>query len=183
MQIQKTSIAEVLIICPKRHGDERGFFSETFKLGALRSAGVAVEWVQDNHVYSAAPGVVRGLHFQTGAAAQAKLLRVSRGAILDVAVDIRSGSPTYGKHVAVELSAENWLQLYVPVGFAHGYCTITPDTEVLYKVSSEWSPEHEGGLLWDDPDLAIPWPVEPGAAILSERDRHWPRLRDFVTPF
>lgn len=183
MEITPTAIADVLLIRPKKHGDERGFFSETFKTSALKDAGVGVDWVQDNHVFSSSAGIVRALHFQKGAKAQAKLLRVTRGAILDVAVDIRSGSPTYGKHVAVELSSENWLQLYVPVGFAHGYCTMTSETEVLYKVSAEWSPQDEGGILWNDPDLAIAWPVGVERATLAERDRRWPRFRDFVTPF
>ncbi|HRE43770.1 MAG TPA: dTDP-4-dehydrorhamnose 3,5-epimerase, partial [Terricaulis sp.] len=137
MQIETTAIADVLILKPKKFGDHRGFFSETFKHAALAEAGVNLNWVQDNHSFSAARGVVRGLHFQREPNPQAKLLRVTRGAILDVAVDIRKASPTYGQHVAVELSAENWSQLYVPVGFAHGFCTLTENTEVLYKVTGD----------------------------------------------
>jgi dTDP-4-dehydrorhamnose 3,5-epimerase len=183
MEIERASIADVLIIRPVRHGDHRGFFSETFRAAALAEAGVDCAWVQENHSYSAASGVVRGLHFQRAPKVQAKLLRVIRGAIYDVAVDIRRASPTYGKHAAVELSAENWAQIYVPAGFAHGFCTLTPDTEVVYKVSAEYGPAEEGGVLWNDPDLAIAWPVAESAATLSDRDRQWPRFRDFASPF
>jgi len=183
MQIEQTAIADVLVIKPKKHGDHRGFFSETFKQAALAEAGVALDWVQDNHSFSAPRGVVRGLHFQGAPHAQAKLLRVTRGAILDVAVDIRKASPSYGRHVAVELSADNWSQLYVPAGFAHGFCTLTENTEVLYKVSAIWSPSDEGGLLWNDADIAIDWPVKAEEATLSARDLEWPRFKDFVSPF
>jgi dTDP-4-dehydrorhamnose 3,5-epimerase len=183
MQIERAEIADVLLIRPKKHGDQRGFFSETFRASALREHGVDVDWVQDNHSFSAARGVVRGLHFQRPPTAQAKLVRVIRGAILDVAVDIRKGSPTYRRHVAAELSADNWAQMYVPAGFAHGFCTLTPDCEVLYKVSADYAPADEGGVLWNDPDLGIAWPIEAGEATLSPRDREWPRFRDFVSPF
>jgi len=183
MQIERTDIDGPLILRPKKHGDHRGFFSETFRASALREAGVDVDWVQDNHSFSAARGVVRGLHFQRAPKAQAKLLRVIRGAILDVAVDIRKSSPTYGKHVAVELSAENWTQLYVPVGFAHGFCTLTENAEVLYKVSAEYGPADEGGVLWNDPDLGIDWPIDPEEATLSPRDREWPLFKQLVSPF
>ncbi|MBX3428463.1 MAG: dTDP-4-dehydrorhamnose 3,5-epimerase [Hyphomonadaceae bacterium] len=183
MRIERASIADILLIQPKKHGDSRGFFSETFRVAAMKDAGVDVDWVQDNHSLSQARGVVRGLHFQRAPKAQAKLLRVVRGAILDVAVDVRKNSPTYGEHVAVELSADNWTQLYVPVGFAHGFCTLTENCEVLYKVSAEYGPAEEGGLLWNDADLAIDWPIAPEEATLSVRDREWPRLRDIVSPF
>lgn len=183
MQIERAAIPDVLIIRTKKHGDHRGFFSETFKAAALREAGVELDWVQDNHSFSAARGVVRGLHFQRPPKAQAKLLRVTQGAVFDVAVDIRKGSATYGRHVAVELSAENWTQIYVPVGFAHGYCTLTENTEVLYKVSADYAPAEEGGLIWDDPDLGIDWPIRAGEATLSARDREWPRFREFISPF
>lgn len=176
MLIERAEIPDVLVITPVKHGDHRGFFSETFKASVLEEAGVRHTWVQDNHSYSAARGVVRGLHFQAAPFEQAKLVRVTCGAILDVAVDIRTQSTTYGRHVAVELSAENWRQLYVPPGFAHGYCTLTEDTEVLYKVSAPYSPAHEGGLLWNDPDLAISWPIDAADAILTDRDRRWPRF-------
>jgi dTDP-4-dehydrorhamnose 3,5-epimerase len=183
MEIEQTAISGVLIIRPTKHGDHRGFFSETFKQSALREAGIKLDWVQDNHSFSATRGVVRGLHYQRSPNAQAKLLRVTRGAILDVAVDLRTSSPTYGRHVAVELSAENWAQLYVPVGFAHGFCTLTENVEVLYKVTAPYSPADEGGVLWCDPDLEIPWPISPEEATLSARDLQWPRLRDLVSPF
>lgn len=183
MQIERAAIPDVLIIRPKKHGDHRGFFSETFRTSALREAGVDLDWVQDNHSFSAARGVVRGLHFQRHPKAQAKLLRVIRGAVFDVAVDIRRGSPTYGRHVAVELSAENWTQIYVPVGFAHGFCTLTENAEVLYKVSAEYGPAEEGGVLWNDPDLGIAWPIAAEEATLSPRDRDWPRFKDFESPF
>lgn len=183
MRFAPTAIADVLIVQPNKHGDHRGFFSETFKQAAFAEAGITHDWVQDNHSFSAARGVVRGLHFQRPPLAQAKLLRVTRGAILDVAVDIRTASPSYGRHVAVELSADNWAQLYVPIGFAHGFCTLSDNTEVLYKVSAVYGPAEEGGLLWDDPDLGIAWPVGSEAAVLNQRDRDWPRLKDFASPF
>ena len=183
MQIERSSIPEVLVIRPTKHGDERGFFSETFRASLLKEQGIAHDWVQDNHSFSAARGVVRGLHFQRAPKAQAKLVRVACGAVLDVAVDIRKGSSSFGRHVAVELSAENWTQLYVPAGFAHGFCTLTENTEVLYKVSAEYAPELEGGVLWNDPDLGIAWPISHKAATLSARDREWPLFRDFVSPF
>ncbi len=183
MEVERARIPDVAILRPMKHGDRRGFFSETFKASVLSGAGVSHEWVQDNHSFSATRGVIRGLHFQRAPKAQAKLLRVTRGAIMDVAVDIRKGSPTYGRHVSVELSEENWKQLYVPVGFAHGFCTLTDNVEVLYKVSAEYGPAEEGGLLWNDPDLGIAWPVEAAEATLSPRDLLWPRFEDFVSPF
>jgi dTDP-4-dehydrorhamnose 3,5-epimerase len=183
MIVEATAIGGVLILQPKKYGDARGFLSETFKVSALAEHGVTHEWRQDNHAFSLGAGVTRGLHFQYPPFAQAKLLRVVRGAILDVAVDVRRGSPTYGMHVAVELSADNWRQLYVPVGMAHGYCTLTLETDVLYKTSMEYAPHAESGLLWSDPDLNIAWPVGPPAAVLNTRDQRWPRLRDFETPF
>jgi dTDP-4-dehydrorhamnose 3,5-epimerase len=183
MEIERAVIPDVLILRAKKHGDHRGFFSETFRSVTLKEAGVDLEWVQDNHSFSASRGVVRGLHFQRHPRAQAKLLRVIRGAVLDVAVDLRSNSPTYGKHVAVELSEANWTQIYVPIGFAHGFCTLTEGAEVLYKVSAEYGPSEEGGLLWNDPDLGIDWPVDEREAILTERDRTWPPLRDLRSPF
>jgi dTDP-4-dehydrorhamnose 3,5-epimerase len=183
MEIERTEIEGVLIIRPKKFGDHRGFFSETFKRAALEAEGVSVDWVQDNHSFSATRGVVRGLHYQCAPMAQAKLLRVTRGAVLDAVVDIRRGSRTYGRHVAVELSAENWAQIYVPVGFAHGFCTLSDNTEVLYKVNADYAPALEGGLLWNDPDLGIDWPINAGDATLSARDLEWPRFKDFASPF
>ncbi|OYX04392.1 MAG: dTDP-4-dehydrorhamnose 3,5-epimerase [Caulobacter vibrioides] len=175
------AVPDVLLIEPKKFGDERGFFSETYNAKVLAEAGFAALFVQDNHSRSPAKGTVRGLHFQAPPFAQDKLLRVTRGAILDVAVDIRKGSPTYGQSVAVELSAENWRQLLVPKGFAHGFQTLTEDCEVLYKVTDYYAPASEAGLLWNDPALGIAWPgIEP---VINARDAAWPALADFKTPF
>jgi dTDP-4-dehydrorhamnose 3,5-epimerase len=176
MQIEDTAIAAVKIVTPKRHGDARGFFSEVYSRAGWRAAGLDLDFVQDNHSFSAPAGVIRGLHFQTAPFAQDKLVRVVRGRILDVAVDLRRGSPSFGRHVAVELSAENWRQLLVPVGFAHGFCTLEPDCEVLYKVTNVYSPAHDRGLAFDDPALGIAWGVDPAKAVLSEKDRKHPRL-------
>jgi dTDP-4-dehydrorhamnose 3,5-epimerase len=178
MKITQTELPGVLLIEPTRHGDERGLFVETFKADELAKAGVAISFIQDNLARSSAAGVVRGLHFQKPPFAQDKLIRCCRGAILDVAVDIRPGSPTFGRSVAVELSAENWLQLLVPAGFAHGYCTLTPDTEVAYKVSGAYAPQSEGGLLWNDPALGIAWPIAAEQATLNARDKGWPTLAE-----
>jgi dTDP-4-dehydrorhamnose 3,5-epimerase len=183
MELRATSIAAVTLITPARHGDERGFLSETYSRRAFAEAGIDLDFVQDNHSQSAPAGVVRGLHFQVPPVAQAKLVRVACGAILDVAVDLRRGSPTYGRHVAEMLSAANGRQMLVPVGFAHGFVTLAPDTVVLYKVTAPYSPAHDRGLAWDDPDLAIAWPVAAERAILSDRDRRQPRLADFDSPF
>lgn len=178
MDVLATAIPEVKIIKPKRHGDSRGFFSETYHRRDLALAGVYLDFVQDNHSLSAERGVIRGLHFQIPPCAQDKLVRVSRGSIFDVAVDLRKGSPTFARYVSVVLSAAEWNQLLIPVGFAHGFCTLEPGVEVDYKVTAHYSPEHDRGILWNDPDLAIPWPVAPGEAILSEKDRRLPRLSE-----
>lgn len=183
MQIEATAIPEVRIITPKRFGDARGFFEETYVRRRYVEAGIAMEFVQDNHSLSAEAGTVRGLHFQIPPFAQDKLVWCGRGAILDVAVDLRTGSPTFGRHVAVELTAANGRQLLVPVGFAHGFCTLVPDTEVFYKVSEYYSPEHDKGLAWDDPDLGIAWPVTAASAVLSDKDRRQPRLAQLGTVF
>lgn len=176
-------IEGLLLVEPKKLGDHRGFFSETYSRRRLAEAGFAGDFVQDNHSLSVAPGVVRGLHFQSPPFAQDKLVRVVRGAILDVAVDIRAGSPTFGDHVAVELSAANWRQLLVPAGFAHGFVTLAPDTEVIYKVTAYYAPEHDHGILWSDPALGIAWPVAAEAAVVSDKDRVQPRLADIASPF
>jgi dTDP-4-dehydrorhamnose 3,5-epimerase len=173
----------VLTLRPKRFGDERGFFSQTYSLSEMAQIGFDRPFVQDNHSMSGVRGTVRGLHFQAPPRAQDKLLRVVRGSILDVAVDIRVGSPTYGQSVAVELSAENGLQLLVPRGFAHGFQTLTDRTEVLYKVTEEYAPETEGGLLWSDPVLGIVWPINGGGATVNARDQSWPELINFKSPF
>jgi dTDP-4-dehydrorhamnose 3,5-epimerase len=177
MQTTPTAIPEVVHLRPVRHEDARGFFSETFRAAWFPG----LEFVQDNHSYSAAPGTLRGLHFQTHPHAQAKLVRVARGRVLDVAVDIRVGSPTFGEHVAVELSEDTGDQLLVPVGFAHGFLTLEPDTEVLYKVSAYHSAEHDTGIRWDDPDLAIPWGVT--GPLVSDKDAALPSLADLPTHF
>ena len=176
MHIERLAIPDVLVITPKKFGDERGFFSETFNASAFERAGIDLTFVQDNHAFSARQGTVRGLHFQTHPFAQAKLVRVVRGSILDVVVDIRKGSPTYGKHVSAVISAKAWNQILVPVGFAHGLCTLEPDTEVIYKVSGLYSAEHDRGLLWNDPALGIEWPVSAEEAIVSDKDRVQPTL-------
>jgi dTDP-4-dehydrorhamnose 3,5-epimerase len=165
-------------IVPARHRDVRGFFSEVWREDAMRDAGLDIRFVQENHALSQAMGTIRGLHFQIGEAVQTKLVRCPRGSILDVAVDIRRGSPTFGRHTAVVLSAENWKQLYVPAGFAHGYCTLEPETEVLYKVTAYYDPPSERGLAWDDPDLGIAWPIGIEQAVLAAKDRTYPRLAD-----
>ncbi|MGH9402372.1 MAG: dTDP-4-dehydrorhamnose 3,5-epimerase [Terriglobia bacterium] len=183
MEVQAAVIPDVKIIKPKRHGDSRGFFSETYHKKALAAAGIHLDFVQDNHSLSAERGVVRGLHFQTLPYAQDKLIRVARGAIFDVAVDLRKRSPTFGKHVSVVLSAAAWNQLFVPVGFAHGFCTLEPETEVIYKVTAYYSPENDKGLLWNDPALAIPWPVSADEAILSDKDKRLPRLAELKELF
>jgi dTDP-4-dehydrorhamnose 3,5-epimerase len=166
----------VRVITPYRHRDIRGFFSEVWRQDALTEAGIDVRFVQENHAASRAIGTIRGLHFQIGAAAQAKLVRCPRGSIFDVAVDIRHGSPTFGRHTGIVLSAENWKQLYVPEGFAHGYCTLEPDSEVMYKVTAYYDPASERGLAWDDPEIGIAWPVSADRAVLTERDRTFPQL-------
>ena len=178
MIVEQTAIPGVLVITPKRFLDGRGFFSETWKAVSFAEAGINVSFVQDNHARSDERGVVRGLHLQIGPNAQGKLVRVVRGSIWDVAVDARPGSPTYGKHAGVVLSAANWQQLWVPAGLLHGYCTLEPDTEVIYKVTAPWDRDAERGIIWNDPELAVPWPIAPGEAILSDKDKLLPRLRE-----
>jgi len=178
MEVTETAIAGIKILRPIRHVDERGFFSEVFRESTLRQHGININVVQENHSMSASEGVVRGLHFQIPPFAQAKLLRVTAGTVFDVAVDIRWGSPTFGRYVAVVLSAAEWNQIFIPTGFAHGFCTLEPATEIVYKVDSYYSAEHDRGLLWNDPSLGIDWPVDSGNAILSYRDRRHPLLSD-----
>jgi len=172
-----------VLIDGRRFGDHRGFFLETYSSQDFAALGIPDLFVQDNHSLSAEPGTIRGLHFQIPPRAQAKLVRVLRGAILDIAVDIRRSSRDFGRHVAVELSAANARQFYVPAGFAHGFCTLAPDTEVAYKVTDFYAPDCDRAIAWDDPDLGIAWPVAPGAAQLSEKDRRAPRLRDLAMGF
>ncbi|MFD1628163.1 dTDP-4-dehydrorhamnose 3,5-epimerase [Azospirillum griseum] len=178
MDIVSLDIPDVKIIRPKKFGDHRGFFSETYNKKAFAAAGIDLDFVQDNQSLSAEVGTVRGLHFQLPPFAQDKLLRVVRGAILDVAVDIRRNSPTYGQHVTAVISAAEWNQILVPIGFAHGFCTLEPDTEVIYKVTNYYSPEHDRGLLWNDPALGIDWPVSGDKARLSDKDHKHPPLAE-----
>lgn len=178
MKVTPLAIPDVLLMEPARHGDTRGFFSEVWKESALAAAGLGARFVQDNHSCSRDAGVLRGLHFQRPPHAQGKLVRVVRGRILDVVVDIREGSPTYGQHVTAEISAANWRQIWVPRGFAHGLITLEPDTEVLYKVDAEYNREADGAIAWNDPALGIAWPLPPDGPILSEKDAKAPRLAE-----
>lgn len=182
MKVCGTSLLGVRIIEPNRLGDHRGFFAETYSRRIYTEVGVDVEFVQDNHSLSAAAGTVRGLHFQAPPRAQAKLVRCGRGTIFDVVVDIRCGSPTYGQWAGFTLSAENGTQLYIPVGFAHGFATLEPDSEIVYKCSDYYAPETEGALRWDDPDIGIDWPIV-GDVILSEKDAGASLLADLDSPF
>lgn len=183
LSIVETQIPDVKIIEPPKFGDDRGFFSEVFNRRSLSEAGIDFDPVQDNHSLSATVGTVRGLHFQGPPSAQAKLVRVARGAILDVAVDVRHGSPTFGRHVAVELSAVNWRQLLVPKGFAHGFCTLERDTEVLYKVDAYYDPAVDFGIAWNDPALGIDWRVNAADAVLSDKDTRHPKLVEMQPVF
>jgi dTDP-4-dehydrorhamnose 3,5-epimerase len=178
LEVTSTAIPEVKLIVPARHSDARGFFSEVYSKKAFEAAGLGIDFVQDNHSFSAERGVIRGLHFQSSPYAQDKLVRVTRGAILDVAVDLRRGSATFKRHVKVRLSAEEWNQLFVPKGFAHGYCTLEANTEVLYKVSEYYHPECDRGIAWNDPELNIAWPFPPEDSILSHKDRGLPLLSE-----
>lgn len=183
MNFTRCSIADVIEITPKRHTDGRGHFVELFRADLFTAQAGNVTFVQHNQSLSRQSGTVRGLHYQTSPAAQGKLVRCARGAVVDVAVDLRRSSPTFGQHVAVALSADKDNQLWIPVGFAHGFCTLTPDTEVWYAVTHTYSPAHERGLLWNDPDLGIAWPVDADAVSIAPRDAEQPRLRDIADVF
>jgi dTDP-4-dehydrorhamnose 3,5-epimerase len=176
VNVRPLAIPDVKLIEPKVFRDERGFFSETFSERDLARVGLELRFVQDNHSLSNKRGVVRGLHFQIPPHAQDKLVRVTRGAIVDVAVDLREGSPTYGYYVSARISAENWLQILVPKGFAHGFCTLEPNTEVVYKVTDYYAADADRGVRWDDPALGIEWPVKNSEAILSPKDAQLPAL-------
>ena len=180
MIVRQLALPGVVEIVPDRFGDERGFFSETFNAARFAEAGIGGAWVQDNHSLSRPPNVLRGLHFQIAPFRQKKLVRVVRGAILDVVVDIRPDAPTFKRWLAVEISAEAWNQVLVPDGMAHGFLTRMPDTEVLYKVSAPYSPEHERTIRFDDPDLAIAWPLAGADPVLSRKDAEAPYLRDLM---
>jgi len=176
MKTETFNIFGPLLILPRKHSDARGFFSEIFRKDFFEKTIGSIEFIQENHSYSIKSGTVRGLHFQIAPTSQAKLVRVVHGAILDVAVDLRKSSPTYGQHITSTLSTKNFAQLYIPVGFAHGFCTLEPDTEVVYKVSNYYDPSTEKGLAWDDPTLKITWPVKPSEATVSDKDRDYPPL-------
>jgi dTDP-4-dehydrorhamnose 3,5-epimerase len=183
VEIRSHNIAEVKLVVPKINRDSRGFLSETYNRRLMSAAGIAAEFVQDNHSLSVETGTLRGLHFQIPPHAQGKLVRVVRGSIFDVAVDIRAGSPTFGQHVSAILSAENWTQMWVPAGFAHGFCTLEPNTEVIYKVTAYYAPECDRGLQWDDAAIGIKWPVSPDKAGLSDKDRKQPLLKEIAPAF
>ncbi len=183
LKIVPTAIPDVMLITPIKYGDQRGFFSETYNQRAFAEAGIDLVFVQDNHTFSGVKGTVRGLHFQTPPYAQDKLVRVVRGAIFDVALDLRKDSPSFGRHVTVIVSAEEWNQVLVPVGFAHGFCTLEPNTEVIYKVTNYYARAHDKGCLWNDPELGIDWPVSEGEAHLSEKDSRLPRLAELPDYF
>jgi dTDP-4-dehydrorhamnose 3,5-epimerase len=183
LSVEDTAIPAVKIVTPKKFGDHRGFFSETWSRKAFTEAGLDLDFVQDNQSLSGPVGTLRGLHFQSPPFAQDKLVRVARGRILDIAVDLRASSPSFGQHVAVELSAQNWKQMLIPVGFAHGFVTLEPDTEVLYKVTAPYGPQNDHGLAFDDPALGIDWLVPHGDLVLSDKDRKHPRLADLPRYF
>ena len=181
MKIEPTALLDVLILTPDRYGDDRGWFSETFNAARLRGMGIEIDWVQDNHSMSAKPGTLRGLHYQRPPHAQDKLVRCTRGAVLDVAVDFRVGSPLFGRWVGVELSPDNGRQLLVPQGFLHGFVTLKAESEVQYKCSDVYAPECDGGVRWDDPAIGVAWGVtEP---VLSAKDAAAPLLHDVISPF
>lgn len=179
----RLAISDVILVEPKRFGDHRGFFQETFHATRYEEGGITGPFVQDNHSLSREQGVLRGLHFQIAPSPQGKLVRCTAGKILDVAVDIRKGSPTYGQHVSAELSAENGAQLWVPVGFAHGFVTLTPDTEVQYKVTGYYDADADRGLAWDDPALGIDWALAGQEPVLSDKDKQHPTLAELPDHF
>ncbi|MDQ2802299.1 MAG: dTDP-4-dehydrorhamnose 3,5-epimerase [Pseudomonadota bacterium] len=183
MNVERLAIPDVMLLIPPRFRDPRGFFSETWSERRYAELGIPGPFVQDNHSASNPRGTIRGLHLQVAPSVQGKLVRCVRGAIWDVAVDVRRGSPTYGRHVAAILSAENWQQLWIPGGFLHGLCTLETRTEVIYKVTAEYDRAAERGIIWNDPDLALPWPVRDHEALLSDKDRTLPRLADSAAWF
>lgn len=183
MQFEPLSIPDVIKIVPSRFGDNRGYFSEVFKDSWFRTNIADVTFVQDNQSLSGAIGTVRGLHFQLEPLGQGKLVRCIKGAIFDVAVDIRMGAPTYGQWVAAELSAENGAQLWIPVGFAHGFATLEADTIIHYKVTAPYSAKDDRGLFWNDPTIDIQWPVSADLAVLSEKDKALPSLANLPPSF
>jgi dTDP-4-dehydrorhamnose 3,5-epimerase len=183
MEVVALAIPDVKLIRPARFPDNRGIFCELYNRQAFSLGGISVDFVQDNYSLSYRAGTIRGLHFQAPPMAQAKLVVVLRGRVRDISVDCRNGSPTFGRHVEVDLDADGCQQLFVPQGFAHGFCTLEPNTFVFYKVSALYAPKLDGGILWNDPDLQIEWPVAADSAMLSEKDQQLPRLRDLSSPF
>jgi len=183
MEIETTALPGVLILTPRRIGDSRGWFSESWNRHTLAEHGIAYDFVQDNHSFSDQVGTIRGLHFQAPPMAQAKLVRCGQGALLDVAVDIRRGAPTYGQSIAVELSAQNGRQLLIPEGFLHGFVTRAPGTEILYKCSAPYAPATEGAVHPADPDLAIDWGIDADETHLSKKDAAAGSFAEFTSPF
>lgn len=182
LRVIDTDHPDVIVVEPLKHFDSRGFLSEVFNSKSFASVGIADDFVQQNHTYSAKAGTIRGLHLQMPPLAASKLVRVVKGSVWDVAVDVRENSPRYGEYSATELSAANWRQMYIPTGFAHGFCTLEDDTEVVYMTSEFWSPQHEQGIFWKDKDLNINWPIDEDHAVLSDKDRSNPGLAD-MKPF
>lgn len=183
MNRRDLDIEGACLLEPERHFDERGFLSEVYRRDALVELGIDDEFVQENHILSSRIHTIRGLHFQINPHPTAKLVRVVRGAIFDVVLDLRHHSPTFGEHVGIEVSADNWLQVYVPTGCAHGFCTLEPNTEVTYKVSDHWFPEFDRGVYWNDPDLGISWPASLNDVVVSEKDRIQPRISELPDYF
>jgi dTDP-4-dehydrorhamnose 3,5-epimerase len=183
LDVRRLAIPEVKLITPRRFGDARGYFVESWNRRAMKAAGIDIDFCQDNQSLSGPVGTVRGLHFQTPPNAQAKLVGVLKGRIFDVAVDLRKASPTFGRHVSVELDADTGAQILVPAGFAHGFCTLTADAHIFYKVDAHYAPESDAGIFWADEALGIAWPVAPDRAVLSQKDTVLPRLKDLVNPF
>lgn len=183
LKIEESSLPGVYVLIPHRHEDDRGYFCETWNSADMAARGLDLPFVQDNQSFSANAGTIRGLHLQAPPMAQAKLVRCGRGALLDVAVDIRNGSPTFGRWVSEELSAENGKQMLIPEGFLHGFATLQPNTEILYKCSAHYRVEHEMTVRFDDPALAIDWKVDPGQVVVSDRDLDGGRFEDFISPF
>jgi len=181
MKIVETSLPGICLVEARKFADERGWLAQTWNRASLVDGGIATDWVQENYTHSRFPGTLRGLHFQAPPHAQGKLILVTRGAVYDVAVDIRRGSPNFGRHIGIRLDSAEFVQLWVPGGFAHGYLTLEPDTEVLYHLTAPYAPEAEGGIRWDDPALGIQWPSEPN--LINQRDLAWPLLAELDTPF
>jgi dTDP-4-dehydrorhamnose 3,5-epimerase len=183
LAVERFDIDGLLLVRPQKFSDSRGHFISTYDLRQYRDAGIDCTFVKDNQSLSRRKGTIRGLHFQVPPAAQVKLVRVSRGSIFDVAVDLRKGSPTYGQWRAITLGAEDGAQFFLPVGFAHGFCTLEPDSEVAYKTDAFYAPECDTGLRWDDPDIGVKWPISAGEAVISNKDASLPAFKTFISPF